>query len=148
MLVAGRWLVGWCFPKGDLDILDEPIPESLYCKRRRRHYDIEKGPLEEEEVSSEAKESEEAPQQDIEHVNISEEMDRCQSGVIGCISLILSQRVEPSHRYVTEALNKAPGYNVKTNLNKKFDVVEQQKREEEEKDEKAELLSEHCSIKR
>ena len=114
MLVAGRWLVGWCFPKGDLDILDEPIPESLYCKRRRRHYDIEKGPLEEEEVSSEAKESEEAPQQDIEHVNISEEMDRCQLWRHRMHQL----DTEPTGGAKSQVRNRGseqrPGYNVGT----------------------------------
>ena len=34
LLVAGRWLVGWVFPAKDLEILDDPIPEKLYCGRR------------------------------------------------------------------------------------------------------------------
>ncbi len=33
LLVAGRWLVGWVFPAKDLEILDDPIPERLYCGR-------------------------------------------------------------------------------------------------------------------
>ena len=33
LLVAGRWLVGWVFPAKDLEILDDPIPEKLYCGR-------------------------------------------------------------------------------------------------------------------
>ncbi len=34
LLVAGRWLVGWVFPAKDLEILDDPIPDKLYCGRR------------------------------------------------------------------------------------------------------------------
>lgn len=33
-MVIGRWLVGWCFPKRDLLILDDPIPDKLYCQRK------------------------------------------------------------------------------------------------------------------
>lgn len=31
-LVVGRWLLGFVFSKHDLDLLDDPIPDSLYCK--------------------------------------------------------------------------------------------------------------------
>lgn len=33
LLVVGRWLVGWCFPRRDLEILDDPIPEAFYCRK-------------------------------------------------------------------------------------------------------------------
>ena len=154
MLVVGRWVVGWLFPKGDLDILDEPIPDSLYCiKCRRRQYDIEKGPLEEDEVSSEAKESEEAPQQQqqqpsIEHVNISEEMDRCHLWKHTLRKLDAEPTSGASSQVRNRGSEQRPGYNVKTNLNKKFDQVEQQKREDEEKaeDEKAGLLYQSTTV--
>ena len=151
LLVGGRWLVGWLFPKGDLDILDDPIPESLYCKCRQRQYDIEKGPLEEEEVSSEAKESEEAPQQlSIEHVNISEEVDRSQLWKHMMHKLDAEPTSGPKSQVRNRGSEQRPGYDVKTNLNKKFDEVEhlRQKRDEEEKaeDEKAELLLQSTTV--
>lgn len=31
-LVITRWLLGFCFSKHDLDLLDDPFPESLYCR--------------------------------------------------------------------------------------------------------------------
>ena len=34
-LVLGRYLLGFIFSKHDLGLLDEPIPDKLYCKRFR-----------------------------------------------------------------------------------------------------------------
>ena len=31
-LVITRWLLGFCFSKHDIELLDNPIPDSLYCK--------------------------------------------------------------------------------------------------------------------
>ena len=31
-LVVGRWLLGFWFSKHDLELLDDPIPDSLYCR--------------------------------------------------------------------------------------------------------------------
>ena len=31
-LVIGRWLLGFVFSKHDLELLDDPIPDSLYCR--------------------------------------------------------------------------------------------------------------------
>ena len=45
LLVLGRWLAGFFFSRKDLHILDDPIPEKLYCKRFREDgkKDIEEG---------------------------------------------------------------------------------------------------------
>lgn len=31
-LVVTRWLLGFCFSKHDIELLDNPIPDSLYCR--------------------------------------------------------------------------------------------------------------------
>ena len=36
-LVVSRWLLGFCFSKHDLDLLDNPIPDSLYCRPCKPH---------------------------------------------------------------------------------------------------------------
>ena len=35
-LVFGRWLLGFAFSKHDLELLDDPIPDSLYCRKCRQ----------------------------------------------------------------------------------------------------------------
>ena len=35
LLVIGRWLIGFVFSRRDLEILDDPISEKLYCRRFR-----------------------------------------------------------------------------------------------------------------
>ena len=30
--MVSRWLLGFCFSKHDLELLDDPIPDALYCK--------------------------------------------------------------------------------------------------------------------
>ena len=32
-LLLGRWLLGFCFPHGNLNLLDDPLPKELYCRR-------------------------------------------------------------------------------------------------------------------
>ena len=32
-LLLGRWMLGFCFPHSDLDLLDDPLPKELYCRR-------------------------------------------------------------------------------------------------------------------
>lgn len=34
-LLLGRWLLGFCFPHGNLNLLDDPLPKELYCRRFR-----------------------------------------------------------------------------------------------------------------
>ena len=34
-LLLGRWLLGFCFPHSDLELLDDPLPSKLYCRRFR-----------------------------------------------------------------------------------------------------------------
>lgn len=31
-MVISRWLLGFCFSKHDMELLDDPIPDTLYCK--------------------------------------------------------------------------------------------------------------------
>ena len=35
MLVGARWLAGFLFRWSDLELLDDPIPETLYCQNVR-----------------------------------------------------------------------------------------------------------------
>ncbi len=36
-LMIIRWLLGFCFTRKDLKVLDDPLPEKLYCKRCEVH---------------------------------------------------------------------------------------------------------------
>ena len=36
MLVGARWLAGFLFRWSDLELLDDPIPEKMYCKSVRQ----------------------------------------------------------------------------------------------------------------
>ena len=74
-MVIGRWLVGWCFPKRDLLILDDPIPDKLYCQRKST-------------CCEDGKDSEKDPEKGIDEldgrvesvdtdINITREVDRC-----------------------------------------------------------------------
>ena len=45
-LLLGRWMLGFCFPHSDLELLDDPLPKELYCRRFREETpskDIESG---------------------------------------------------------------------------------------------------------
>ena len=42
LLVIGRWLIGFVFSRRDLEILDDPISEKLYCRRFRTSKEGEK----------------------------------------------------------------------------------------------------------
>lgn len=37
--MIGRWLLGFCFSKHDMALLDDPIPDRLYCKPCRQQKD-------------------------------------------------------------------------------------------------------------
>ena len=59
LLVVGRWFLGFVFCKRDLELLDDPIPDKLYCKRFRYRKDnattttaktLEEGKVESEDV--------------------------------------------------------------------------------------------------
>lgn len=54
-LLLGRWLLGFCFPHGDLNLLDDPLPKELYCRRFREEptpsKDVEAG-LEETSIDA------------------------------------------------------------------------------------------------
>lgn len=137
--MIGRWLVGWCFPKGDLDILDEPIPESLYCKCKRDcHRDIEKGPLEEEsrESSAEAKETEadmSSTQQKVEHdINITEEVDRCQlwRHMVHKLDNEPSAAASSKSQLRNRGSEGKPSSAARKNLIKTFEAADEQKRDE------------------
>lgn len=78
-MVVGRWLVGWCFPKRDLLILDDPIPDKLYCKRRcydtsccEGEKDVERGL---EEIDSNPNDNLGSVDADI---NMTREVNRCE----------------------------------------------------------------------
>ena len=51
-LVIGRWLIGFAFSKHDLDLLDDPIPDSLYCWHCRRDRELAKVRLSDAEEGS------------------------------------------------------------------------------------------------
>ncbi len=36
-LMLARWLLGFCFPRTDLQVLDDPLPDNFYCKRCEVH---------------------------------------------------------------------------------------------------------------
>ena len=55
-LVVGRWLLGFAFSKHDLELLDDPIPDTLYCKRCRQK-DATKSKVTDPEGSSKDSES-------------------------------------------------------------------------------------------
>ena len=86
LLVVGRWLIGFCFSRRDLAILDDPISEKFYCKRFRREgseTDLEagqsmlpSGDSEEKLESTDIKTNGTAPKQP-ESINMTKEMDRC-----------------------------------------------------------------------
>ena len=45
-LLLGRWMLGFCFPHSDLELLDDPLPKRLYCSRFREgspSKDVESG---------------------------------------------------------------------------------------------------------
>ena len=95
LLVGGRWLVGWCFPRRDLEILDDPIPEAFYCRKYCKPCaedadDVESGKLvsfanvdEEKDSPSTASRSKRDHKGELEalqvqsKINITEEVDRC-----------------------------------------------------------------------
>ena len=64
-LMIIRWFLGFCFTRKDLEVLDDPLPERLYCKRcrgrgcRKKHYDV-----------------------NVEEGSTSDDVDVCGSGVI------------------------------------------------------------------
>lgn len=64
-------MVGWCFPKKDLLILDDPIPDKLYCKRNdpccKEGKDIESG-IDEIDARVDSIDTD---------INITREVDRC-----------------------------------------------------------------------
>lgn len=112
LLVAGRWLVGWCFPKRDLDILDDPIPDKLYCSKKKKgcidNGESEKGSLDE------ADSSEPVANGGLHHlvkkdtdINISREVDRCELW-----------------KHMVHTLDKEPVNEIKArkNLSKKFEM--------------------------
>ena len=49
-LLLGRWVLGFCFPRNDLELLDDPLPDKLYCRQFRREEspskDVETGLVE------------------------------------------------------------------------------------------------------
>lgn len=60
-LLLGRWILGFFFPHGDLELLDNPLPKKLYCRRFREESptkDIEVGL---EETDNDALDSESQP---------------------------------------------------------------------------------------
>lgn len=92
--MVGRWLVGWCFPRRDLEILDDPIPEAFYCRKYCKSCtedadDVESGKLIDYDRQGEQKGTLTDSTKRRDHkgeleslkvqskINISEEVDRC-----------------------------------------------------------------------
>lgn len=83
-LVVGRWLAGFLFLKHDLEILDDPIPDKLYCKRFVHHIDQQKATEEgndlierEEEAKSDQVRSPPVLKQRDSNFNLTREVDKC-----------------------------------------------------------------------
>ena len=75
--------MGWCFPRRDLDILDDPIPDKLYCKKKSScidQRDSERGSIEEGTDSAAIVENGGPPpliKKDTD-INMTCEVDRCE----------------------------------------------------------------------
>jgi anion exchange protein len=82
LLVAGRWLVGWFFPERDLQILDDPIPESLYCGRPCSPSKMKKKRYRSNKTSGDVEKDVEKGVEEVDSshnggINISHEVNRC-----------------------------------------------------------------------
>lgn len=120
LLVIGRWLVGWCFPKGDLELLDDPIPEQLYCRGKRKG-DPEKSLTELEELRDSVDEEEKkVPNGGLaaEHnINITDEVNRCDLWK----HMVRHLDKEPNAGSLRNRAVDGKSSNARTNLSKKFE---------------------------
>lgn len=113
--------MGWCFPKKDLEILDDPIPEELYCGRRckpcHEGSEIEKG-LNSSDDGLEEVDGNGAsmlPSEGESHINITQEMDRCDLWK----HMVHNLESEPSLSINGKKENG--GVKCRANLNERFD---------------------------
>ena len=77
----GRWLVGFLFSKHDLELLDDPIPDKLYCCKRYRVQDrkeilSEEGMAEPLEDVDDKQSGHDLPRK-RSGINITQEVDKC-----------------------------------------------------------------------
>ena len=130
LLVAGRWFVGWIFPARDLEILDDPIPEKLYCGRNGKNshnccYNGGKEYNEDPEKGLEIKEQTDGAQEN----GINDEK-KCKDG-----SLNITHEVNKCDlwKHMVHSLDKEPSSTgktkneggAKTNLMTKFEEAEE-----------------------
>ena len=144
LLVAGRWLVGWIFPAKDLEILDDPIPEKLYCGRRCTpdkvsssngccnnnsddSSDLEKGLEMKDDIDGKhLEENASRKSSNDKPINITREMNNCDlwKHMVGSMDRNKQQQQQQQQPAGDQSASSQRRSSVKTNLLSKFDEAD------------------------